>query len=161
MTESLRMVVSHVGCYYDKPIPDRTIAKVNMLDDIVDYINEEANLSIAPDAFDGLENEMFAFLGGAKSDLELRYSAEKLCVAVPEFLSYLLYCDTFGDQKLTGLSKYVFPIRKRILDKAKATSTIFRSVKRSKFCIWVNDTLYYSLPLGTRVNLPSKVEYIE
>lgn len=161
MMGSLTMTVGPAECYYDKPINDRTIIKVNMLQDIVKYINSETGLNLRQADFEGLEPLIYTFLGGAQSDEELQNAAEQLCSRAPDFIYYMVYCDSFSDKSLKGWLRYIYPIRKQLMQDLLRIRTILNSVKRSRFCAWINDTLYYSAPLGTRIELGLRIEYIE
>lgn len=162
MTESITMVVGPAVCYYDKPLNDRTVIKVNLLHNIARYINSEANLNLQQTDFRGLEPQLYQFLGGARSDEELQFAVEQLCARVPGFTEYMLYCDTFSDKSLKGWSRCILPLRLQLMQDLAKVRARLNSIQRSKFCAWINDTLYYSVPLGTRVpDLGVEAEYIE
>lgn len=161
MMDSITMILGPTECYYDKPLNDRTILKINMLQNVAKYINAEAKLSLRKEDLEGLEQLLYTFMGGAKSDEELQEAVSHLCSQVPGFIDYIIYCDGFSDKALKGWLRYILPIRKRLNQDLARIRTILNSVRRSRFCAWVNDTLYYSVPLGTRVDLELDIEYIE
>jgi len=161
MTEQITMVVGPSECYYDRPLSDRTIIKVNLLQNVVKYINNESGLDLQREDFEGLESALYSFLGGAKSDAELQAAVELLCSRVPDFIYYMVYCDNFSDKSLKGWLRYIYPIRKQLVQDLAKVRALLNSIQRSKFCAWVNDTLYYSVPLGTRVGLDLETEYVE